>query len=401
MASGEVFLDTESEDVAVEEAAEADELKGKPGSDPEEERLAHSVLENDEQTVKDGKMLAESVDYSIGSFTPDMMFEKLVNNYRDAQKLFGETIIRELTGFDGSYIEKNTKIAEFREELSRNIHRNVDRLKEEGLLDKDGSISEDGVTLASLVLYTEELDYLRARGLGKKELKESAHYGERAERTRFQKQRYKDIDVKASIRRAIRRGHNELRPEDLKAVKRRQHGKISVVYALDSSGSMRGQKIGLSKKAGVALAYQAINDKNDVGLVVFTSRIEASISPCRDFPLLLRSLTTARAGQETDIQRAIEHSIGLFEKGTHTKHLVLITDALPTRGDEPGKETIAAVGEARSAGITVSLVGINLEKEGEKLAKKITEIGEGKLYRVKNLDEIDAIILEDYEMLKA
>lgn len=397
-----VVLDSDEQDdeVELEEASEVEELQGKMARNPDEERLMHSIMENDEQKIDDGKLLAESVDYALGSFTPDMMFEKLVQNYRNAQRLFGPTIIRELTGYDGGFVEKNLKVNEFREELKRNIHRNIDRLKKEGLLDKEGSVTQAGLQLASLVLYTEELDHLQTHGLGRRNVKERSHYGEKDEVVTFRKQRYKDVDIRASIMRAIRRGHKRIVREDLKAVTRRQEGKISIVYALDASGSMRGQKLNISKKAGIALAFKAIADENDVGLVVFTSKIERSIPPTRDFVQLLEELTKVRAGQETDIGLVIDHSLQIFEPGVHTKHLILITDALATRGDDPRKIALEAASKACAAGITVSIVGINLEKEGESLAKEIVEIGQGKLYRVTNLGEMDAIILEDYERLK-
>jgi Mg-chelatase subunit ChlD len=391
--------DAEDSEVNLDEASEIEALEGKMASDPDQERLMHSVIENDEQMIKDGKLLAESVDYAMGSFTPDLMFEKIVQNYRNAQRLYGPTIIRELTGYEGGFIERNVKVKEFREELKANIHRNIDRMRAEGLLDKEGSVTESGLQLASLVLYTEELDHLQTHGLGRKDLKERSHYGEEDETVRFQNQRYKDLDMRASIMRAIRRGHKRIEREDLKAVTRRQHGKISIVYAMDASGSMRGAKLGISKKAGIALAFRAINDRNDVGLVVFTSKIEKSIPPTRDFPLLLDELAKIRAGQETDLGLTIDHAIGLFEGGGHTKHLILITDALPTRGEDPGRIALEAASKAHDAGVTISIVGINLEKEGEKLAKEIVEIGNGKLYKVTNLQEMDLLILEDYERL--
>jgi Mg-chelatase subunit ChlD len=388
------------DDVGLEEVSEVEELQGKMARNPDEERLMHSVVENDEQTIADGKMLAESVDYAMGSFTPDLIFEKLVQNYQNAQRLFGPTIIRELTGYDGGFIERNIKVTEFREELKKNVHRNVGRLKKEGLLDKEGVVTDDGLHLASQVLYTEELDHLQTRGLGKKDVKERSHYGEADDVVPFRHQRYKDIDVRRSVGRAIRRGHQEIDKKDLQAVTRRQHGKISVVYALDASGSMRGQKINTSKKAGIALAFKAIQDKNDVGLVVFTSKIEKSIPPTQDFRMLLEELAKVRAGQETDIGLVIDHAAGLFGSGPFTKHLILITDALATRGEDPGRIALEAASAARAAGITISIVGINLEKEGEKLAREIALIGGGKLYRVRDLRNMDALILEDYESIR-
>ena len=79
-----------------------------------------------------------------------------------------------------------------------------------------------------------------------------------------------------------------------------------------------------------------------------------------------------------------------------SKHLLLLTDGMPTIGDDPIKETLQAVSEARSQGISISVVGIGLEDKGVELASRVVEVGEGKFYHVRNLEELDAIILEDY-----
>ena len=79
-----------------------------------------------------------------------------------------------------------------------------------------------------------------------------------------------------------------------------------------------------------------------------------------------------------------------------TKHLIVLTDALPTAGEQPEQDTIDAAGIAASHGITISVIGINLNKKGEKLAKKISEIGHGRLYVVKDVKEVDKVVLEDY-----
>ena len=392
--------DAEQDSPEVTEAENAEELKGKMGSDPDDERLAHSILENDEQTIDDGKLLADSVDYALGTFTPDLFFEKLVKDYKSAQRLFGPTIIRELSGYDGGYIERNVKVTEFREEMRKNIQRNINRMQKEGLLDKEGAVTETGLQLAALVRYTEELDKLQPKGLGKREHHEKAHYGEKDQIVPFKNQRYKDLDMRGSIQRAVRRAHTKLLPDDLRAVTRKQHGKISIIYGLDASGSMRGRKMMMCKRAGIALAYKAIEEKNDVGLIIFTSKIEKSIPPTQDFRLLLEELTKVRAGHETDLGLIIDHAVQLFGNKKHTKHLILLSDALPTKGEDPGKIALDAAAHAREAGITISMIGIGLEEEGEKLAIQLVELGGGKLYRVTDLDQLGTIILEDYEQLK-
>ncbi len=79
----------------------------------------------------------------------------------------------------------------------------------------------------------------------------------------------------------------------------------SIIYALDASSSMKGEKIEMSKKAGVALAYNAIKNKDKVGLVVFGSEIKEEITPTEDFNYLLNKITTIRATKQTDSSPAV------------------------------------------------------------------------------------------------
>ena len=162
---------------------------------------------------------------------------------------------------------------------------------------------------------------------------------------------------------------------------------------------MKGKKIELAKKAGIALAYKAIEEKDKVGMIVFGKEIKSEVMPTDDFERLLTEITTIKANQETNMTKTIKHAINMFPKGNVTKHLILLTDALPTVGKKPEEETLEAVSEAMSAGITISLIGVKLDRKGRELAEKITSIGEGRLYAVRNLENLDKIILEDYYSL--
>ena len=103
-----------------------------------------------------------------------------------------------------------------------------------------------------------------------------------------------------------------------------------------------------------------------------------------------------RACSETNLAITIQKSIEMFPETDVTKHLIILTDAMPTFGDDPEKETLEAARIAASHEITISLIGINLNQKSEKLAKKIVEISNGRLYVVKDVKEVDKIVLEDY-----
>ena len=389
---------TGSEELEIKELSKAEELTGKLTFQQLEDKFMHSVLENDKKIIDSGKLISDAINQGMSSFNPDLMFEQLVKNYTIAKQIYGESIIRLVSGYEPDYIKKNIGIPEFQKELKEKIQQKIEELKEEGFLSKDNSLSEKGIELASLVLYFEELDKIISKGIiGEKVNKKNFVYGEKENSRLYKKgDRYRDISLKKSIKLAIRRGHGNFENKDLQVHEKQSKGQTYIIYALDASGSMKGKKIEACKKAGIALAYKAINEKDKVGLIVFGSEVKEVIEPTLDFTMLLKEITRIKASKETDIVSTLRKSIEIFPSENITKHLILITDALPTKGDEPEKSTLEEASMARSKGITISLVGINLDEKGKKLAEKIVEIGEGRLYVVRNLENVDKIVLEDY-----
>lgn len=384
--------------VEVDKLEQIEQLEGKLASQTEEDKLMRSVLQNNKDRVDEGKMVNEAINNGLASFNPDMMFSQMVKNYQLAEQIFGERLIQLMSGYSPDYIRKNIRIPEFQRELQLRLKERKDKLKEDGVVDKEGKISDKGIELAGLVLYMEELENLMPRGsLGVNEHKKISHYGEPDSTRQFRTtDRFKDIAIRDSIKLAVRRGHTRLGVGDLKTIYRKSKGTVSIVYGLDASGSMKGQKLSTAKKAGVALAYQAINRRDKVGLVVFKNDAQDFIEPTLDFKRLLSHITTVRASRETNFTAMIRKSIELFPTGSSTKHLVILTDGLPTVGDDPEKDAMHIVSEARAAGITVSLVGIGLSGKGEKLARRLAELGDGRLYNVSSLGELDQLVLHDY-----
>lgn len=395
---GVIYGSLSEEKTEIKKLEEVEELTGKLTKQSEEDKLMHSVLENDKEVIDDGKTIKEALNQGIGCFTPDLIFEKLVKNFSIAKQIYGASLIRQLTNYDENYISRNVKIPEFQRELKKNIEGNIEKLKENKLIRKDGMISDKGIELASLILYTEELDNLIPKGiLGEKIHKKDFIYGDKEDIKKYKRgDRYRDIAITKSVKLAIRRGHSRLLEKDLKSFEKQSKGQIFLIYGLDASGSMKGKKIETCKKAGIALAYKAIEEKDKVGLIVFGSDIKEFIKPSNDFRRLIKEITKIKASKETNIAKTIKKAIELFPNKEVTKHLILLTDSMPTVGEEPEKETLEMVSLARGNGITISLVGIRLDKKGKELGEEIVSLGEGRLYIVRDLEEIDKIVLEDY-----
>lgn len=379
----------------MEDFSQSKELEGTLGYGDE---LMKSVIESDKDTVEKGNIIKDALDRGIGSFSPDIMMEKFVQNYKMAEKLYGETLIRRISGYDPRYIEKNIKTPEFQKELDEKISQNMKELRKQNLIDKNNTITEKGIELASLTLYVEELDNLVSRGyFGEKVHKQKHIHGSKDDINLYKRgDRYRDIDIRKSIQSALKRSHNSLSIEDVKVHERKSKGDIEIIYGIDASSSMKGEKLGVAKRAGVALSFRAIDEKDKVGLIVFGDDILSKVYPSRDFGHLLKEITMIKPRGQTDLSIVLKESIELFSSENKTKHLVILSDALPTAGDTPHKETLQAVSQATASGITVSLIGLNLDKEGKQLGEKLVEVGNGRFYIVSNIKELDRVVLLDY-----
>ncbi len=333
----------------------------------------------------------------ISMLHPDIMMQKLISNYKMAKKTFGETLIRAATTYDPDFIEKNKHIPEFQRDLKSKLTQRIKELRNAGLLDKDNEITDKGYDIASLSLYVEELEQIPISAHGERVNKIRDPYGIRQDTIPYKHGfRFRDINVSQTVRNAIRHQHNKIQVHDIRVFERRQIGSVEILYCIDTSASMRGDKLKDAKKAGLALAFHAVQKKDKVGVIGFSTAVGQRLPPSHDFSQILSSVSHLTPGGQTNIAHALSQTIDLFSPGQGSKHVVLITDALPTFGEKPIEETLNAVREVRDAGITISLIAINLDKEGEIVANNIVTEGAGRLYSIKQTSEIDRLILEDY-----
>ncbi len=360
--------------------------------------LAKRILDGDQQAKEDAEIGQESSNQGVGSFVPSLFFENIVKSFSHAKQLYGEKLLQLITGYSGTALQKNIRLPEFKKELKAAIEQNIQKLKERQVLDENGVVQEKAHELASMLLFLQEMEQLDAKGyLGEKKAVRGSPDGDKKTARNYKKgDLYKNTAILETVQRAIKRGHTEICKEDLKVFDRETRGSVAVVYALDASASMRGEKLATAKRAGVALAYKTIQQHDKIGLIVFGSEVKEALAPTDDFHSVLSKIARVTASQQTNVAVMIQKAAELFPNADK-KLLLILTDALPTAGKTPEQDTLHAVSAARAAGITVSLIGIGLDKFGRELAHEVARIGEGRLYSVKNLQDVDTLVLEEYE----
>ncbi len=364
--------------------------------------LLNSFTKKNLPLHQQAELITESINHNLGSFVPDILIESLVNNFSLTQKQLGPRLLKLLTGYSSHYLQKNIYLPEFQRQLKEVLQEKFSLLQQQDILESSGSFTPLAFDLSAFFLLEQELDSLFVRSdFGQQVHKKKSPYGLKADCRPFKRSdRYRDLALKSSLKLALRRGHSQLYPKDLKSFQRNSRGGLTVIYLLDASGSMKGEKIAAAKRAGLALAFQAINNRDLVGLVVFGSHLKSLVEPTLDFSQLLFNLARVHAAHQTNLAGSIEKSLQLFPDDNSAKHLILLTDALPTishdKTSSPSQQTLKAVSQARDKGVTVSLVGISLNQQGQDLAQKIVELGQGKFYLTNYLQDIDKLVLSDY-----
>ncbi len=360
------------------------------------EKASGSELKKDKPDyLENAYLIADSINNNT-FLNSNRLFENLTQNFKLTKKLLGARFLEKLTGYNDKYIKKNINIPEFQKELKERIDKKIKELKEEKLIDEDNKPTDMGIEKGTMVLISEELNKL-INISGEFPNKKSTNFGIVKDFSQELPKRFTDIALKKTIRVSIRRGHRNLEREDLRKKKREDKSAINIIYALDSSGSMKGEKLREAKKAGIALIYKALKDNNKVGLVLFQNKVIEQSELGSNFKELVKKLVSARPKQQTSIEKAILRSLELLKSKKGSSNIFLITDAMPTEGEAPIKKTMDAVFKAAEQKVRISIIGIDLKDKGKELARQITEATNGRLYFVNNMKDFDILLLSEYE----
>lgn len=199
---------------------------------------------------------------------------------------------------------------------------------------------------------------------------------------------------------------NESQVYDEKISNGTNKNKKSVVFALDSSGSMEyNDRDGLRKKLTKKFISR-LNPENDkISVIDFDSKIHRNKPLTNNFSEALADVDSVNDEGGTNIYEAIREGVKILnsEKDVNSKkYLFVLTDGednlglgVPTPKEEQYQEIIK---EAKNSNITIYTIGF--ESTNEALLKKIADETGGKAYFKKEVQELPEIFDQLNEEIK-
>jgi len=138
---------------------------------------------------------------------------------------------------------------------------------------------------------------------------------------------------------------------------------LSVVLAIDRSGSMRGQPIRDARRAAADF-IKAMRGIDRVGAVSFDDNVTVISRLSSDKGPLLKAIAKITVGKDTALNDAVMNALALLSPFTGRRAVVVLTDGKENRSKASRKE---AIEEARKVGVPVITVGLGAEVDASAL----------------------------------
>jgi len=129
----------------------------------------------------------------------------------------------------------------------------------------------------------------------------------------------------------------------------------TVVFALDTSGSMQGHKLASAVECAAAFA-SALGPADKVSLVTFDSHVSIVVDPCPAHdPSFGVALTRIRAEGRTFLSEGLEAALFVAGRQPPPVRVILLTDGCPNKGLTEPSEIVAMLEQKRGDAIVSAL----------------------------------------------
>ena len=164
-------------------------------------------------------------------------------------------------------------------------------------------------------------------------------------------------------------------------------GKVAVMLAVDTSGSMRVNQNIVRAQAAADTFAQKMKQGTRLGLIAFSTKPQVVQSLTTDRELVRTAISSLNATGDTALYDAVVLASGLLDNEQGQHNLVLLSDGR----DEGSRATREqAIDAARKAGVTVYTVGLNVpgRAQDQQALKRLAERTGGAAVEVNNADDL-------------
>ena len=164
-------------------------------------------------------------------------------------------------------------------------------------------------------------------------------------------------------------------------------GKVAVMLAVDTSGSMRVNQNILRAQAAADTFAQKMKQGTRLGLIAFSTKPQVVQSLTTDRELVQNAIGSLNATGDTALYDAVVLASGLLDNEQGQHNLVLLSDGRDEGSRASREDAIAA---ARKAGVTVYTVGLNVpgRAQDQQALKRLAERTGGAAVEVNNADDL-------------
>ncbi len=187
----------------------------------------------------------------------------------------------------------------------------------------------------------------------------------------------------------------EVLPVRMDIQDKRYFPSLSMVLAIDTSGSMGGvgvaEKLGMAKEAAIQTT-ELMADRDRVGVISFDAAASwiVPMTTLTKRRQIVSTVAKLRSGGGTDIYPALKESYkALAKEGTAMKHIILLSDGITFGGDF---ETLIKLGAKRDMTLTTIGVGDDADRQSMETWAKW---GAGRYYLVTRPEHIPRIFTRE------
>ncbi len=183
-------------------------------------------------------------------------------------------------------------------------------------------------------------------------------------------------------------------------VKREQRKACSIVFVVDTSGSMRqGGRLELVKDA-LGLLVDELDEGDRIGIVAFdsTSRVILEPVPGSRKELVVDAINTLVPAHSTNLDAGMTLGYRMAESAfreTASNRVILLSDGVANTGATDQVTILSNVSSQRAKGIYLTTVGVGMDNHNDALLEQLADRGNGSCVYVDRIEEARKVFVEN------